>query len=178
MRTVVACPVGKAKAYSLADWAAATVGYDRFMVTDEVDFADEVEGDHGIPCYIYEAPPQQEGVHPMYRARYNAAMRCILRHAEGRSHILSLESDVIPPEGCDILALMEEHYTKGLLCHGYPWRAEYNRPYNGYEMGCTLGSVEEWASALMWAEANHQSVYGAVRQVTHTDIDLVQLRHE
>ena len=177
MWTAVACPVGLTKAYSLADWAAATAGYDRFMVTDEEDTVDLVE-DYGIPCYLFPYLPKEEGKHPMYRWRYNAAWAKVIEFSKGRTHILSLESDVIPPAGTDILALMEQHYSGGFLCHGYPWRAEYNRPFNAYEMGCTLASIEDWQKALDWAEAHNQSVYGAPRQLPHTDIDIVELKHE
>ena len=43
MRTVVTAPTDRVKDYSLAQWAAATAGHDRFLVTTESDYMPDIQ---------------------------------------------------------------------------------------------------------------------------------------
>ena len=139
MRTLVACPVGRKRDYSLPHWAAATEGYERAVAIDDAKYADRVEH---MGIRVLRFPTS----HPWVPRCFNDAWRTITHHAEeeGFTHILSLESDIIAPP--HILKVMEREYEGGFLCHHYPFR----KPRQGMcaEMGCTLASTELWRKAL------------------------------
>lgn len=180
MKTLVACPVAERKHYSFPMWAAATGGYDRLVVTEDEDYADTVEG-YGVPVLLFEPVSTfQRFAEPIYGPRHTEAWRAIIDNAQGYTHILSLESDIIPPTGVDILSLMEEHYYDcDFLCHAYPWRYPSRRGQYAYETGCTLSSVEKWREAL---EKTHEEngLYSTIRcqdYFKNKDIHIVQLEH-
>lgn len=191
MNTLVAAPTARRKAYSLEQWAAATKGHDRLLVTEEDDFLEEL-GKYA-PATSYEAPAYNGPEifrHEMAGFRFNAAWDVIIRFAEvsGYSHVLSLESDVVPANGEDITAVMESQWDDNydFLCHGYPYRESYNRPgQKCYEMGCTMARTETWRKALKSLPPTGV-LYWAVYQTkernprlhfTHRKIDLVELQH-
>lgn len=183
MRTLVAAPVCKRKHYSLAHWAAATARYDRLVAVSEPDY-EEVIRRLGIPVVTYEAAVhhRRPGVKAIYGPLFNAAWRAITSNADSFTHILALDSDVIP-EG-DILALMEEQYDPAFafLRHAVPFRACYGRMSKGYETSCTMASVEDWKLALDKVETMGElttlyEVVGDPNFFTHKDIDLMVLEH-
>jgi hypothetical protein len=176
--TLVACPYHSRKSYALDAWERATSSYDRLLAVCDEESAAELEG--RIPYVVYEEPKSHRvGKNVIYGPHFNAAWRAILEQADGM--VLSLEADVIPP--CDIAALMEEHYTEGFLIQGVPWRASQGRKTKAYEMGCTLGSVEDFSKALAACEQqrNHydepRNLYGILHEFPHTCIDIVELTH-
>lgn len=181
MRTLVAAPVAPRKDYSFQHWAAATAGYDRIVTTEYTDYAKVCE-QTGVPAVLFESPddPRRKGRHSMHGVKFNVAWQAILDSARGFTHILSLESDIIPVD-CDIVALMEENYgPEDFLCHLHPWRKEYHRPYvKVCEMGCTFGSVEVFKKALDYCFKTGRTLYGQVRDepFTHRDIEMVELIH-
>ena len=152
MKTMVAAPICARKDYSLHRWAAATKGHDRLLATEEKSYVPVIES-WDIPAVLYEPPPVQQSCfrHVMATNRFNAAWKAIIDSANGHSHILSLESDVIPPEGVDIVQLMENNWTgeEDFLVHLYPYRESYGRPgQRAFEMGCTMAKTETWKHAL------------------------------
>lgn len=155
MKTLVAAPTARKKAYSLERWAAATKGHHRLLVTEEEDFLDCIE-DAGVIAAYYEKPPDPDMSsirHEMCSNRFNAAWEKIISYAEmfDFTHILSLESDIIPPEGVDIVSLMESQWdeTVDFLVHLYPYRPSYRRKGTKcYEMGCAMASTKTWRRAL------------------------------
>ena len=199
MRTVVAAPTDRVKDYSLAQWAAATAGHDRFLVTTERDYMPDIQK-HGIPVFHYEPPlvpdkpfpiPDPLGTrHIMCGSRFNAAWSRIVGLAEagGYTHTLSLEIDVIPPEDIDIVGLMESEWDGSVdfLIHLYPYRPSYKRPGKKCnEMGCTMAKTETWRKALDTMPPTGM-LYWAVRQTkdknprfhfTNKQIDIVELQH-
>ncbi len=193
MRTVVAAPISRVKDYSLAKWAAATAGHDRFLVTEEPDYMQDIQK-YGIPAFHYEPPPVSDDIpnlrHVMCGKRYNVAWKRIVELAMdgGYTHILSLEVDVIPPDDVDIVAIMEGEWDGSVdfLIHLYPYRASYNRPgLKCNEMGCTMAKTKTWK----WALDNMPkdcTLFWAVRQTrdksprfyfTNKQIDVVELQH-
>lgn len=191
MNTLTAAPTARKKAYSLEQWAAALRGHDRLLVTEEDDFLEEM-GKYA-PATLYEKPttPDISSMrHEMCSNRFNAAWEVIISFAEvsGYTHILSLESDVIPPEGVDIVRLMESQWDDktDFLVHLYPYRKSYNRPDRKcYEMGCTMAKTETWRKALNGLPPTGV-LYWAVYQTpeknpkfhfTNRRIDLVDLQH-
>ena len=185
MRTLVAAPVCKRKDYSFARWAAATASYDRLVAVDadESDYG-EVIRRLGILVVTYEAVehPRRPGPKAIYGPRFNYAWHAITDNAGDFTHILALDSDIIP-EG-DILALMEEHYDPAFafLRHAVPFRECYGRMSKGYETSCTMASVEDWKRALAKVEtmgelATLYEVVGDPNFFTHKDIDMMVLEH-
>lgn len=191
MNTLTAAPIARKKLYSLERWAAATEGHDKLLVTEEDDILEEI-GKYA-PATLYEKPPDPDISsirHEMCSNRFNAAWEVIISFAEasGYTHILSLESDVIPPEGVDIVELMESQWddTVDFLIHLYPWRPSYNRPgRKSYEMGCTMARTETWRKALDTMPPT-AVLYWCVYQTpeknpkfhfTNKRIDLVELQH-
>jgi hypothetical protein len=169
MHTLVACPIGTSKLYSLAQWRQATAGYPRLLAVDTRDDCSEQLGDIPVVFYTGEDDP----VGHLMRGKFNPAWRAIVAAAEGYTHILSLESDVIPPGDIDILAIMEAAFTDGVLHHAVPWGrsgSEY-----GYEMGCTLAAVETWRELLKLKGP----LYGTSRSPTvpQYDINICELAH-
>jgi hypothetical protein len=144
MHTLVAAPIGRRKHYSLLRWVQATEAYNRLLVTDEPDYAEELRT-MGLPVVEYEpkGDSRRPGANAMYGPAFNTAWHCILENTDGYSHVLGLDTDVIP-EG-DILSYMEENMTDGIdfLRHGVPWRGVYRRDgMRAYETSCTLAKVE------------------------------------
>ncbi len=185
MNTLVAAPTARLKDYSLAQWAAATEGHDRLMVTEETDYIPVIES-HGIPALYYE-PPDTPDISPfrhiMCSNRFNAAWETIVVHAEesGFSHTLSLETDIIPPEDVDIVKVMEENWDGSVdfLVHLYPYRVSYNRQGQMcYEMCCETATTETWRKALDGLPPTGV-LYWAVYQEKYTNkrIDPVRLQH-
>lgn len=180
MRTLVACPVAERKHYSFPLWAAATKAYDRLVVTEDEDYIDTIEG-YGVPALLFDPVSTfRWGINAIYGPRHTEAWRTIVDNADGYTHILSLESDIIPPQNVDILSIMEENYSEcDFLCHAYPWRYPGRVGLYVYETGCTLGSVEKWRDALNKTHEKH-GVYETVRCVDYfknKDIHIVQLEH-
>jgi len=146
MRTLVAAPSASRKHYAFDRWEAATRDYDRLLAIDEPDYAERVEA-LGVPTVTYAAISKRRlGNNAIYGPRFTEAWQAILGASEGYTHILSLESDVIPPEGYDILALMEKEYQPDFTCHDYPWRE--GRPGYAFEMGCTIFTRETLKRAI------------------------------
>jgi hypothetical protein len=180
MHTLVACPFSKRKLYSLDEWEQATRGHARLMAVDEPEVRKEVKK-RGIKfTYFNPVSDFRRGKNAIYGPRFNEAWSAILENADGFTHILSLESDVIPPEGVDIVDLMEHNYDGcDFLCHGYPWRYPSKLGGFAYETGCTIATVGKWREAL---EKSHplQGMYGTIRNIdlfTHKDVQLVELQH-
>lgn len=184
MRTLVASPHAEHKDYSFSRWAEATASYDRllsFHVADSI-YARKVQG-KGIRTALYmcDPHPRRPGRKAIYGPMYNAAWRAIVDNAEGYTHILSLDTDVIP--GGDILSAMEAEYDGGFLRHGVPWRAVYRRPGQyGYETSCTLASIEDWTAALDKAGSLGElctlyEVVGNPHYFHHKDVLLMNLEH-
>ncbi len=182
MRTLVAAPVGSVRDYSLAAWAAATASYDRLLVADEPWYGSRLD-EFGIPwmaCDTSHIPQDENLRHRVCGTRFNALWRVITDYARWNAydHVLSLESDVIPPEGCDILALMESQHEEGKwLCHATPWPARYHRTGYAYEMGCTLASLEMLERGLAAAEREGRGLYNQPLVQPHKHINFVPLRH-
>jgi len=170
----------------LARWAAATAHYDRLLVTDEPDY-EEVIRNLGVPVVLHEAAehPTKTGAMRVYGTLLNSAWKAIIENAEGYTHILSLESDVIP-DG-DIVSVMEEHYDPEyqFLRHGVPWREAYEKPPGrfSYELGCTLASVQDWKKALAKTDdvepTKIYTVVGVAQAygLTAKNINVCQLEH-
>ena len=185
MDVLVACPISRRKGYSLHEWEQATKGHDRLMVTEEPDYLPEIYK-AGITALPYVSPPlpenwQDEFRHEMCTPRFNAAWKTIIDHAGYHDFILSLESDVIPPEGVDIVELMVKAWDGSVdfLVHLYPYRASYNRPGKKcFEMGCTMASAQTWKRAMSELPEN-VPLYWAVYQEKYTNkrIDEVPLEH-
>jgi hypothetical protein len=184
MRTLVAAPHGSKKRYSFPAWEAATRPYDRLVAMhsdDDPCYIEEVTGQ--VPVVLFDRPPapfNRQGRNAIYGPLFNEAWRTILGYAHHHcySHVLSLETDVIPPEGTDILALMEEHHRGDFLIHLYPWRASTGRATKADEMGCTLASVPIWRDVL--ERHPDDQLYGAFKTDPDyhvTRIDLVELAH-
>jgi TorA maturation chaperone TorD len=184
MRTVVAAPFGANKAYALGRWAAATENYERLLVTDELK-AIPITSKYGIPTVLYESVenPRRPGKNAIYGPKFNQAWEAILANTNGHTHVLALDTDVIPKG--DILTAMEAEYdgTFAFLRHGVPWRSVYRRPEClGYETSCTLATVEAWRAALDKAQelgplCTLYEVVGNPNYFTHKDINLVELEH-
>lgn len=154
MKTLVAAAHAKHKDYSFARWAAATASYQRLLSlsTEDAIYARKMEP-LGIRTVLYKhiPHPRRPGKKAIYGPMFNQAWRAIVDNAEDYTHILSLDTDVIPSG--DILSVMEDNYTEGFLRHGVPWRGCYRRAGQyGYETSCTFASVDDWASALNEAE--------------------------
>jgi hypothetical protein len=179
--TLVAAPYHARKLYALDAWAAATSAYERLLsVCDEGGAAHLAE--RGIPYVVYAEPKSHRvGDKIIYGPHFNAAWQAIIENCDGHTHILSLDTDVIAPP--DILEVMEAHYTGGFLIHGVPWREGYLRPGKGYETSCALASVADWKASLARCERERnyydepRNLYGVVRDMDHTDVDLVELVH-
>lgn len=194
MNTIVASPIAKHKLYSLDLWASATDGHPRVMSIENADeeIAPAIEA-LGIPVVRYE-PPEEDQLYMFHHRftpkKYNEAYRVIIDYAEkgGYDHVLSLQSDNIPPDDCDIVQVMEDNWDGDVdfLIHLNPWRDEYGRPgMKGYEMGCTLASTKTWRKALDTMPPTGV-LYWAVYQTkennprfyfTHKRIDVVDLKH-
>lgn len=186
MKTLVACPVAKRKHYSLPYWAAATSkwGYDRVVATCEPEYISEIEKLE-IPYVLHGIPEKgREGANAIYGPLFNEAWKAIMEIvADGYTHILSLESDVISE--WDILDIMEEHYdgSVSFVRHGVPWRSIYRRPGGYcYETGCTLASLPDWkkAMSLVNEHGGMRTLYEVVGHpswFTHKDIKVVELEH-
>lgn len=192
MTTLVACPSALKKLYSLERWAAATKNHPRLIVSEEEACIMKVQ-DEGIHCLHYEKPPLPDASmfrHEMCSNRFNAAWERIISFAEttGYDRILSLESDVIPKNGVDIVELMDSQWddTVDFLVHLYPYRESYNRPgQKCYEMGCTMARTTTWRKALDTLPPTGV-LYWAVYQTvdknpkyhwTNRRIDLAELEH-
>ncbi len=183
MKSLVAAPTCRRKGYSLRQWEAATGAYDRLLVTEDGLWAQEVR-EMGIPCELF-APvshPRRQGRHAICGPLFNAAWEAILAGSEGFTHILALDTDVIPAG--DILALMESRKgEEDFLRHGVPWRSDYQRPgCLAHETSCTFGSVEAWRRALdlTYTRGPLATLYGTVGDpalFTHVDIDEMPLEH-
>jgi hypothetical protein len=183
MRTLVAASHARVKDYAFEQWSAATASYHRLLAIEEGEreYAESL----GVPYVPFspEENPRRQGRHRICGPLFNQAWTAILSAAGGYTHILSLDTDVIPP--CDILALMEPLYddTFDFLRHGVPWRTAYHRPGAfAYETSCTLGSVAAWQAALdeTYRRGELATLYGVVGDpdlFTHRDINLVQLTH-
>jgi hypothetical protein len=179
---LVAAPVGASKDYALDRWVAATNAYDRLLVTNEPEYTDRIES-LGVPwaLYTYTPHPRRQGRHAIHGPMYNAAWKAIIANATDYTHILSLESDVIP-EG-DILTVMEEQYDEGFLRHGVPWRSVYRRPGNyAYENACTMATIEDWKAAVAKAESLGElstvfEVVGHPDYFPHKDILVMKMEH-
>jgi hypothetical protein len=145
------------------------------MERGEEEYANIVQS-YGIPVVFYE-PPELEwvGHHKMCSEQINVAWQTIINAASGYDDVLSLEIDVIPPVGHDILATMrknrgDEHF----LCHGVPWRESYNRKGNlAYELGCTLATVEWWQHAL----DRPGRLYNTIKEFERKELIAVALAH-
>jgi hypothetical protein len=183
MTTLVAAPIAPRKDYSLERWAAATDGHDRLLVTEDVSYVDVIK-DHGIPAF-YFAPPETPDISPFRHAMcsnlFNYAWQAILDNAGDHELLLSLETDIIPPKGVDIVKLMEDNWDGSVdfLVHLYPYRDAYHRPgQRAFEMGCTMATTETWKKALA-ALPEDGVLYWAVYQPTYTNkrIEPVQLEH-
>lgn len=190
MKTLVAAPICKSKLYSLPQWAAATQGHHRFLVTEEPGLVWCLG--HVAPVSTYD-PPDLEGKllggHAFHIPRFNAAWEVIIQMAEmfDYTHILSLESDVIPPEGVDIVGLMESQMddTIEFLVHLYPYRINTARTEKMFEMGCTMARTETWRRAIRDKPENmalYQCPYQTVERNPKfhfkvKTIDLVPLQH-
>ena len=188
MDVLVACPISRRKGYSLHEWEQATKGHDRLMVTEEADFLPEIYK-AGVTALPYEVEPYQETLvtHSMTPNKFNPAWRTIIEHAGYHDFILSLESDIIPPERVDIVQTMIDEWdgTVEFLIHLYPYRSEYHRTEKAYEMGCTMASTKTWEKALNTLPAG-VGLYWSVYQTkemnprhyfTSKRIDVVELKH-
>lgn len=178
MRTLVASPTGSAKAYCFEQWALATNGYDRLVAVCEPDYKATAESLH-VPVVMYKKPDDRKGI---YGPMFTAAWTAILARAWDYTHILSLETDVIPPFEWDILEIMEDEYKPDFTAHGVPWR-DCDR-YAGrdtlcYEMGCTIFSVETLRRAIALCPSD-RGLYCVTSDAKHFRkhcIDVVELAH-
>ena len=183
MRTLVAAPTCERKRDSFPLWTAATASYDRLVAveTQEREYAESL----GVPYVLFEPVEhhRRQGRHRICGPLFNQAWEALLAGARGFTHVLSLDTDVIPSE--DILAVMEANYggTEDFLRHGVPWRSDYQRPgLCAYETSCTLGTVAAWRAALdvTYTRGELATLYGTVGDpnlFTHKDINLVALDH-
>ena len=185
MKSLVVAPHTERKHYAFALWAAATDGYDRLIAIEapEREYAEFIEHRYGVPTAVYQAEesPRRQGRRRIYGPLFNAAWSALLSRAGGYTHLLALDTDVIPSG--DILALMEAEYgDEAFLRHGVPWRAEYSRSGKGYETSCTFASTEWWRAALASTlqAGGLSTLYGVVGDpdlFTHRDIDIMCLDH-
>lgn len=185
MRTLVAAPSAERKKYAFPRWAAATSDYDRLVAVldSEQGYAEYIRR-FGVNVATYQDPPSPRrgyGELAIYGPRFNAAWRCILDNCDGYTHILALDSDVIPSG--NILAVMEDEWSDDIffLRHGVPWRSSAHEVGKGYETSCTMGSVEAWKTALGEVPDNATSTLyewvGDPHRYPHRDIDIMELEH-
>lgn len=187
MNSVVAAPHTIRKHEEFECWAAATSGYDRLLALEasEASYAADIWGEWGIPYVLFEPveTPRRQGRHRICGPLFNQAWSALLDGATGYSHVLSLDTDVVP-DG-DILGAMESAYD-GSVCflrHGVPWREAYHRPGQfAYETSCTFGSIEAWRAALDKVQelGGLATLYGVVGDpdlFTHEDVRLLTLHH-
>lgn len=183
MNVTVAAPTARLKDYSLPQWEAATRGHRRLLVTEERDYIPVIEN-MGIRAEYYEPPPPSYSPlrHVMCSNRFNVAWAKILEHVD-TEYVLSLETDVIPPEDVDIVEVMKAEWdgTVDFLVHLYPYRSSYNREgQRCFEMGCTLARTDTWMMALALVPptgALYQAPYSDYYPFTHRRIEPVQLSH-
>ena len=182
MRTLVAAPHTQRRHDAFVVWRAVTASYDRLLAIEEEEreYAESL----GVPCVLFTPVehPRRQGRHRICGPLFNQAWEAILSAAGGYTHILALDTDIIPHG--DILAAMESEYdgSVAFVRHGVPWRAAYSRTGYAYETSCTLGSVADWRAAL--DKANELSelatLYGVVGDpdhFTHKDVLLLKLDH-
>lgn len=178
MRSLVAAPAHSCKDYAIDKWAAATSQYDRLVAVDseDVDYVKRLN-DYGIRSVVY-----QKTEDTIYGPLFTKAWRTIVDNAEGYTHILSLDVDVIPSG--DILKLMESQYDQrvSFLRHGVPWREVYRRKGCTYEMSCTFALVSDWERAVEFSEKSEgkfrlYEIVGHPSFYTHKDIYLMELEH-
>ena len=186
MKSLVVAPHTERKHYALPLWVATTDGYERLLAieADEREYAEFVEHRYGVPSVLFvpDEGPRRQGRHRICGPLYNQAWTALLSKANGHTHVLSLDTDVIPSG--DILALMEAEYGgEAFLRHGVPWRAAYSRPgVNAYETSCTFASLQWWRAALASTlqVGGLATLYGTVGDpdlFTHRDIDIMCLDH-
>jgi hypothetical protein len=181
MRTLVACPVAARKHYSFPLWVEQTEKYDRLVSVDDPEYALKVE-EYGVPYVLFTpVSTRRVGGAAIYGPRHTEAWAAILERADGYTHILSLESDIIAPRDVDILSLMEEHYDDSydFTCHAYPWRYPHRKGLYAHETGCTIGSIDKWKRALRLTHKDH-GVYETIRITDYfrnKDIHIVELEH-
>lgn len=184
MKSLVASPHAEFKDYSFSRWAEATASYDRllsFFIADSL-YARKVQ-EMGIRVVFYDSVPEsgRKGRNAIYGPMYNVAWRTIVENAGDYTHILSLDTDVIPSG--DILSAMEAEYDGGFLRHGVPWRSCYRRPgLYTYENSCTFAAVEDWAAALDKADdlgprCTLYEVVGHHDFLPHKDVMLMDIEH-
>ncbi len=186
MRTLVAAPTTSRKRESFLEWAAATASYERLVVLDDddADYADTLDmvGVH----YIFFTPStddKRKGPHRMCGPLFNEAWAALLARADDYTHVLSLDTDVLPPAYCDIVALMENNYHDcDFLIHGVPWRSIYKKSTRlAYETSCTFATVPIWRKALALAleDTDNRQLYRTVRYPCFRvrEISLVNLEH-
>lgn len=177
MNTLVAAPTSHRKHYSFHLWEQATRNYPRVMAVNEKHYYEDIKDI--VPTLCFRPVKFTHG--HIYGPRFNEAWQAIYDWARGHyTHILSLESDVIPPDGCDIVSVMESEWEDGLdfLCHGYPWRGSRGRDNLSYEFGCTMFSIEALQRALN-APDGVTGIYGCPNHDgwKRKKIDVVELRH-
>ena len=186
MKSLVVALHTERKHYAFPLWVATTNGYERLLSldADEREYAEFIERRYGVPSVLYqpEDDPRRQGRHRICGPLYNQAWTALLSKADGHTHLLCLDTDVIPSG--DILALMEAEYgDEAFLRHGVPWRAAYSRPgVKGYETSCTFASVQWWRAALAstYQAGGLATLYGTVGDpnlFTHRDIDTMYLDH-
>jgi hypothetical protein len=182
VKVKVACPYAERKAYALPKWLEVTKGYDRLLAIDDAEYAKKV-AKMGVPVVAFEpVNPFRMGANAIYGPRFNEAWQAILDTIEGQGYdyILSLEIDVIPPPGVDILEVMLANKGReDFLCHGYPWRYPSKLGGNCYEFGCMLTTPEVIKKALSVGDPR-SGIYGFTRWIdhfTHRDVDIVKLAH-
>lgn len=186
MKSLVAAPAASRKHYSLPAWEEATRSYDRLLAISEPEYEPMVR-EMGIDTILFEVPETANrwGDKAIYGTLFNAAWKAILEHSDGYTHILSLESDVVPIKGVDILKLMEDEYDGSFqfLRHGVPWRAQY-RAQGGYcyETGCCFASVDDWKAALeltptIGPKETLYGVIGAPNYLTYKKVNITPLLH-
>jgi hypothetical protein len=187
VKTLVAAPAHSSKAYAFDRWAAATRPYPRLISVETDDYEMKALAEvHGVRWVEYEKIDYAKriGLNAIYGPLFNDAWRAILSDCKGYSHILALDTDVIPTG--DILKVMEEEYTDDImfLRHGVPWRSSYGRASDmkAYETSCTLGKVEDWRVALRRTDelGGLSTLYGVVGHPTMypaRNIYVMELEH-
>lgn len=179
MRTLVACACHSRKEYSFDLWEQATSSYHRVVALEKGDNSRIIKRVKRMVDVVMFEPIGEFcfSDNPIYGDRFNEAYASILTKCGGYTHMLSLDSDVIPPKGSDILSVMESECDPeyDFIVHGVPWRNK-NRKTLAYETSCTLGSVEAWGKALSVCSKGH-NLYRAVRDFKCKDFHSVDMQH-
>lgn len=169
MSVLIACSTTAAKDYAFERWldAVRATGCEALMVDATSKKHATMLRKHGVK--VASIPPRTTS----FKENFNLGWKKIVELADGHTHILSVESDIIVPP--NIVDVMLENYTDcDFLRHAYPWRPAKGDPC--YGMGCTLGTIELWRDAVATVPAVTINTW-LYQNYRCKDIDILKLEH-